>query len=157
MSVTSTVTRVIVPVPVPDCVLPAWKRTFRQGIAPLMSTKALKALWKGLAEYDATLRPGLTVLPLGTDVTAEWPVEAACAIGYCGWKGEGLETVIEVEEFFVRVCFECDELMGEPGSIRYFLNWFDTTHDEEMRIGLMCEINNVLYTREEEKDEPPPF
>ena len=32
--------------------------------------------------------------------------------GLCGWLGEGLSTVGEVEEFFARACFEADERLA---------------------------------------------
>jgi hypothetical protein len=44
-------------------------------------------------------------------------------VGYCAWQGDGLETVAEVEEFFARVCFEADQVLGEPAACRWFLNW----------------------------------
>ena len=71
----------------------------------------------------------------------DWPVEAACALGYCGWQGDGLETVGEVEEFFARACFEADQRLGEPAACRWFLNWFDDTPRDEMRRELLAEVN----------------
>jgi hypothetical protein len=78
---------------------------------------------------------------------ADWPIEAACAIGYAGWHGDGLETVAEVEEFFTRTCFESDQRLGKPGGCRWFLSWYDETPRDEMRRLLLAEVNRVLAER----------
>jgi hypothetical protein len=74
----------------------------------------------------------------------DWPVEAACVLGYCGWQGEGLQSVAQVEEFFARLCFEADQRLGEPAACRWFLNWYDETGREEMRRQLLAEVNRSL-------------
>src|SRR5262249_42196250 len=78
-------------------------------------------------------REGATRPPPPLQCVQDWPVEAACAVGFCGWQGDGLETVAEVEEFFARVCFEIDQRLGEPAACRWFLNWFDETPRDDMR------------------------
>lgn len=105
----------------------SWKIVWRNGLAPLLSDKHLKALEKGLDEDDPNLVQGCTTTPPPLQCVVEWPVEAACALGYCGWKGDELITVSEVEEFFARMCFEIDQKIGEPAGCRWFLNWFDDT------------------------------
>jgi hypothetical protein len=77
----------------------------------------------------------------------EWPVEAACALGYCGWQTEGLATVGQVEEYFARLCSRCDEGLGEPAACRWFLNWYDETPRDEMRGLLLAEVNRTLAER----------
>jgi hypothetical protein len=77
----------------------------------------------------------------------EWNVEGCCGIGYCGWKGEGLQTVGSVDEFFARSCFEADQRLGEPAGCRWFLNWFDDTPREEMRNELLDEVERTLAQR----------
>jgi hypothetical protein len=74
-------------------------------------------------------------------------VERACALGYCGWQGDGLESVGEVEEFFARACFEADQRLGEPAACRWFLNWYDDTPREAMRQQLLGEVNWTLAQR----------
>jgi hypothetical protein len=129
--------------------LEQWRKTWRNGIVPLLSMNALRALKEALQKNDARLVTGCTTLPSPMPATQDWPVEASCALGYCGWQGEGLETVGEVEEFFARMCFECDQKLGEPAGVRWFLNWFDETPREEMRKQLLPEvqlaINALLY------------
>ncbi|HXG12948.1 MAG TPA: hypothetical protein VNK04_24535, partial [Gemmataceae bacterium] len=85
----------------------------------------------------------------------DWPVEAACAVTYCGWHGEGLKTVAEAEEFFARICFEVDQKMGEPAACRWFLNWFDDTPRDEMRRLLLAEVNRTLAQRHGAADAAP--
>lgn len=73
-------------------------------------------------------------------------VEAACAIGYCGWKA-GLQTVGEVNEFFAQMCFGIDQRLGEPGGCRHFLRWFDETPREEVLPALLAEIDLALLAK----------
>ena len=80
----------------------------------------------------------------------DWPVEAACALGFCGWQGDRLDTVGEVEEFFARCCFEADQRLGEAAACRWFLNWFDDTPRDEMRAELLAEIEWALEERNAE-------
>jgi hypothetical protein len=77
----------------------------------------------------------------------DWPVEGACALGFCGWQGDHLTTVGEVEEFFAKCCFEADRRLGEPAACRWFLNWFDDTPRKEMRRELLDEIEHTLAER----------
>ena len=77
----------------------------------------------------------------------DWPVEAACALGFCGWQGDELESVGQVEEFFARACFEADQRLGEPAACRWFLNWFDDTPRDHMRRDLLNEVELALAQR----------
>jgi hypothetical protein len=78
----------------------------------------------------------------------DWPVEAACSLGYCGWQSEGLDTVGQVEEYFARLCWEADCSFGEPAACRFFLNWFDETPRDVMRRQLLAEIERTLAQRQ---------
>src|SRR5438270_567021 len=120
-------------------VMETWRRVWREGIAPQVSELGLEALRAGLVEDDGCLLQGATTLPPPLQSVRDWPVEGACALGYCGWQGEGLETVADVEEYFARLCFEADRLVGEPAAARLFLNWFDDTPRPEMRRLLLAE------------------
>lgn len=125
----------------------SWRKVWREGMAPLLSTPGLEALQRALTTDDARLLQGVTTTPPPLQCVQDWPVEAACALGYCGWQGEGLETVAEVEEFFARMCFEIDQRLGEPAACRWFLNWFDETPRDEMRELLLDEVNRFLAQR----------
>src|SRR5437588_819359 len=125
----------------------SWRKVWREGLAPVLSTTGLDSLRKALLNDDARLLQGATTTPPPLQCVQDWPVEAACGLGYCGWQGEGLETVAEVEEYFARVCFEVDQLLGEPAACRWFLNWFDETPRDQMRDLLLAEVQRTLAQR----------
>ena len=125
----------------------SWRKVWREGVAPLLSTESLEALRSGLVHDDPRLIQGATTTPPPLQCVQDWPVEAACGLGYCGWQGDGLETVAEVEEFFARTCFEIDRNLGEPAGCRWFLNWFDDTPRDEMRRELLNEVLLALAER----------
>jgi hypothetical protein len=125
----------------------SWQKVWRDGLAPLVSTEGLAVLARALASDDPRLLQGATTTPPPLTCVQDWPVEAACAVGYCGWQGDGLETVAEVEEYFARVCFELDQRLGEPAACRWFLNWFDETPRVEMRRLLLGEVQRTLAER----------
>lgn len=124
-----------------------WKTVWRQGVAPLLSEEGLQALLTALEKDDERLLQGATTTPPPLLCVASWPVEAACALGFCGWIGDKLETVMEVEEFFATMCFEIDQRMGEKAACRYWLNWFDDTPRDEMRANLIPEVKRSLELR----------
>jgi hypothetical protein len=126
----------------------SWKKVWREGVAPLLSKEGLEALRRGLINDDLRLVQGATTCPPPLQCVQDWPVEGACALGYCGWLGEGLETIGEVEEFFARMCFEIDQRLGQPAGCRWFLNWFDDTPRDDMRRQLLNEVNRTLACRE---------
>jgi hypothetical protein len=113
----------------------------------VISTSGLEALRDALQSDDTRLTQGSTTTPPPLMCVQDWPVEAACALGYCGWQGDNLETVGEVEEFFAKVCFEADQRLGEPAACRWFLNWFDDTPRNEMREDLLDEVERALVER----------
>lgn len=127
----------------------SWRMVWREGVVPLLSTESLEALRGALIYADAGLVQGVTTAtsPGAWSGQPDWLLEGACALGYCGWKGEGLETAIEVEEFFTRLCCGIDERMGEPAACRWFLHWFDDTPQDEMRRLLLPEVNRALAMR----------
>ncbi len=126
----------------------SWRKVWREGMAPQFSPAGLEALRQALLTDDARLLQGATTTPPPLQCVQDWPVEAACALGFCGWQGEGLETVAEVEEFFARACYETDQRLGEPAACRWFLNWYDETPREEMRRQLLAEVNRMLAQRQ---------
>ncbi len=128
--------------------MPAWQLAWRQGIAPNLSDRALQALKKALEIDDRTLIQGASTQPPPLQAVQDWPVEAACAISFAGWKGESLQTVADVEEFFARVCYEADQALGEPSAARFFINWFDESPRQEMRAELLAEVKLTLAQRE---------
>lgn len=124
-----------------------WRQVWRRGVAPNLLTNELEALGEALAKDDPRLIQNETTSPPPLRSMQNWPVEAACALAFCGWQGDGLETVAEVEEFFARLCFDIDKHMNEAAACRYFLNFFDETPREEMRKSLLEEVELSLRER----------
>ncbi len=126
----------------------AWKKCWREGFAPLLSVSGLEALLDALEADDPRLQQGATTTPPGLMCVQDWPVEAACPIGYSGWVGDGLESVGEVEEYFARMCFAADQRLGEAASCRFLLNWIDETPRDVMRAELAVEVRLALASRD---------
>lgn len=125
----------------------SWRTVWRKAIAPKLPNEALEALANALATDDQTLLQGVTTTPPPLQCVQDWECEGACAIGYCGWIGEGLTTVGEVEEYFARMCFEIDQTLGEPAACRWFLNWFDEAPREEVFSELLKEVELEIQNR----------
>ena len=132
-----------------------WRKVWREGVAPILSTNSLEALRRGLTNDDPRLQQGATTTPPPLQCVQDWPVEGACALGYCGWQGEGLESVAEVEEFFARMCFEIDSRLGEPAGCRWFLNWFDETPRDEVFRLMLAEVLRALAERNHDDERIP--
>jgi hypothetical protein len=124
-----------------------WRMVWRKGLVPVLTTEGLFALREALESDDHRLVQGATTTPPPLMCVQDWPVEAACALGFCGWQGDGLETVGRVEEFFAKCCFEADQRLGEPAACRWFLNWFDDAPRDEMRRELLAEVELTLMSR----------
>lgn len=125
----------------------SWRSVWREGFVPVLSDRSLEALRDALINDDTRLTQGATTTPPPLMCVQDWPVEAACALGFCGWQGDNLETVGEVEKFFARCCFEADQRLGEAAACRWFLNWFDETPRDQMRQELIVEIDLALEAR----------
>lgn len=126
----------------------SWRKVWRDAAAPLLPVAGLEALRAAVLADDPALIQGATTTPPPLMCVQDWPVEAACALTYAGWKGAGLETVGEAEEFFARTCFEIDRRLNEPAGCRWFLNWFDETPRAEVLRELLPEISRELARRE---------
>jgi hypothetical protein len=131
----------------------SWQKVWREGIAPQLSTAGLEALWRALAADDGRLVQGATTSPPPLQCKQQCGIQGACAVGYCAWQGDGLETVGELEAFFAQVCFETDQRLGEPTACRRFLNWFDDTPRNQMRHRLMDEVRQTLVRRRTGKEQ----
>ena len=125
----------------------SWRIVWRDGFVPVLSTVGLMSLRDALRSDDPRLVQGATTTPPPLMCVQDWPVEACCALGYCGWQGDALHTVGEVEEHFAKCCFEADQRLGEPAACRWFLNWFDDTPRDQMRRLLLDEVQRVLAER----------
>jgi hypothetical protein len=124
-----------------------WQSVWRKGLAPRLSTCGLDALRQALLRDDGRLMQGATTSPPPLESLQDAPVEAACALGYCVWQGDGKDTVAEVNMTFEKICAAADEVVGEATACRLFLNWFDDTPRPLMRRQLLREVNRVLVGR----------
>ena len=124
-----------------------WRNVWRKGFVPVLSTAGLVALREARQNDDPRLVQGATTTPPPLLCVQDWPVEACCALGYCGWQGDDLHTVGEVEEHFAKCCFEADERLNEPAGCRHFLNWFDDTPRTDMVRDLLNEVELALTNR----------
>ena len=121
-----------------------WRRVWREGLAPHLTRTGLLALQAALLRDDARLLQGATCYPPRLDLLRERAIEGACALGYCGWQGEGLRHVGQVEAYFGRLCDAADAAFNEAAACRYFLNWYDDTPRAEMRRELLAEVTGLL-------------
>src|SRR5260370_27576661 len=110
-----------------------WQIVWRRGLAPQFTTSGLRSFRQALNDDDSRLLRGATTSPPPLQCVGDWPVEAAGCIGYCGWKGEGLNSVAEGERFYLTASDAADCRLGERGSIRAFVDWFDDTPRDELR------------------------
>ena len=135
------------PTPIATTGLPTerWRIVWREGFVPSLTREQLESLRLALATDDPRLSQGSTTVPPPLMCVADWPVEAACALGYCGWQGGASEhkNVGQVEEQFARLCYECDQRLGQ-GACRWFLNWFDDMPRPEMLRELLAEVTENL-------------
>ncbi len=126
-----------------------WKEVFHRGIAPQLSDAGLEALAVALRDDSPQLLQGATVEPPPLLCVANWKPQAACVVGFCGWHGDGLNTVEEVDRYFSRVCFACDTAMDAGAVCHYFFNFIDELPREDLCRLLLPEVLAVLAARRE--------
>ena len=124
-----------------------WRRVWREGLVPQFSRNGLLALHSALVHDDPRLLQGAVSSPPPLDALRECAVNGTCAISLCGWKGEGLRNVGQVEEYFHRICDAADAAFHESAACRYFLNWYDETPRAQMRRELLAEVKRALRER----------
>lgn len=128
----------------------SWRIVWRDGVSKALPLRGLESLRDALRGDDPRLTQGSTTTPPPLMCVRDWPVEAACALGFCGWQGDGLESVGQVEEFFAKVCFDTDQRLGEPGAVRRFLNWFDDTLRRQVIAELVPEVELAIEKKNAE-------
>ena len=130
--------------------LEKWQDVWRRGFGPTLPLAGLENLRDALMANDERLIQSATTLPQALHCVRDWQCEGACAVSFAGWLAGELDTVGEVEEFFARACFECDQLLGEPAACRFFLNWFDDTPRPIVLKELLVEVEQTLRWRRDE-------
>lgn len=142
----------------------SWRLVWRDVFAKTLPVEGMEALAVALRTDDPRLTQGSTTTPPPLMCVQDWPCEAADVLGYVGAatlggfadeKPSGKQTnpnaatVGEVEEFFARACFDCDQQLKEPAACRWLLNWFDDTPRDEMRRELLAEVELAIANRKE--------
>ena len=125
----------------------AWRSTWRRGIAPLLPKENFSGLLELLKSDSRKLIQGDTTRPPPLQSVSDWPVEAGDLIVCAFWTDENW-TVSEAEEAFARVCFECDQILGECAGCRHFLNWWDNSPRYEVISAMIPEVelcDRLLY------------
>ena len=125
----------------------SWRNIWRNGFAPSLSTTGLVEMRKALKADDDRILQGASTVPLALPPHRGNRPRGACALSYCGWRGEDLRTVGEVENYLADLCAEADERLGEPAACRDFLNWYDDTPRAGMRRDLLAEVERTLRDR----------
>lgn len=124
-----------------------WQKVFRDGFAPNLSTAGLLAVQKAIADDDPRLIQGNTAVPVPSHRTQYMLVKGADLIAFCGWQGDGLETVGDAEGFFANRCYECDVLLADPAGCSRFINQYDNWLRQEMLECMGKEVAFVLGQR----------
>jgi len=119
-------------------------------LAVQLPAAGLEQLRQALIRNDPHLVQHETIFPPPFQVFADEPVECACAVGYCLWKGNGCKTVGELSAAFAQVCQRADDLLGEIAGSRLFFDWFDGVPRSQMRIELLDELNRLLTVHHSE-------
>lgn len=145
-------------------VIEEWRRVWRESFAKILPLKGLEALREALVKDDDRLSQGSTSTSTTTPFMCveSWPVEAACLLGFCGAIENGgfadqtasgnqtnkdAATVGRVEEFFAQMCFDADQMLGEPAACRALLNFYDDTPRERMLAELLPEVERAIAAR----------
>lgn len=127
----------------PESALTVW----RQGFAQVLPVEALQALAVGLRANDPRITQGQTTVPPPLLSLADCQCAGGDAIGFALWQGLDLQTVGEVEQAFARLCYECDQRVGEPASVRWFLNWWDDASRVDAFAVLLSEVDSAIASR----------
>ena len=127
-----------------------WRRVWRDGFLQALSRQGLMTLKEALLHDDRRLLQGAACFPMPTVAGRDREVRGACALGWCGWRGEGLKTIGQVEAYVERLCLDADAALQEPAACRYFLNWYDDTPRAQMRRELLAEVKRALQSQASE-------
>lgn len=125
----------------------SWRLVWRLGMQPSLPTAGLRRLLQFLRNDDKRWVQGATTSPPPLMVVRDWPIEAGDAIAIAAVDDFDC-TVGEAEEAFARVCFECDQRLGEPAACRWQLNWHDDSPRDEVRRELIAEVELELARRD---------
>lgn len=125
-----------------------WRTVLRNGLLPLLSDDAVFAIYFALANDRPDLMQGASTSPPPMLSCADQECQAGCLLSYGPWKALKLRTVGEVEEQFVRLCYDLDMLTGDRTATNTLLKYFDETPRDEMIRTLLPEFRDEVAKRE---------
>jgi hypothetical protein len=134
----------------------SWRRVFRQGILPHVSSKGLEGLQRALERNDARILMGASTNPPALSFNEHEPLEGCCPIGWLLLEGKPPYSlsVGTLDQMFGQLCWKCEQACGLPASIGFFLRWWDEGPRESVRAALLVEVNAALIGRIPEASEP---
>jgi hypothetical protein len=138
--------------------LTTWRRVWRDGIAPQLTTKGLQGLKAALVRNDPRLITGAICYPPPLLCMQHQPVQQCCPLSWALLEGHLPEAVSvgPLEQRFAECCWTACERLGEPGAIRYFLNAVDEWSRDELRQNLLPEVDWAL-TQQDQAPPPEPL
>src|SRR5262249_15256224 len=102
-------------------------------MVPQVSIAGLQGLHAALLRNDVQLTQGSTTYPPSLQCVEREPVASCCPLCWLLLDGRKPHDVSVglLEERFTLACRRADELLGEPGPIRHFLNAVDEWSRDE--------------------------
>jgi hypothetical protein len=136
----------------------AWRRVWRVGLVPQLSTAGLEGLRTALGRDDPRMITGATTQPPPLRCVEQEPLEAACPLCWALLEGKPPTacSVGLMEECFARTCIRAGELCGDPGAVRWFLNQIDEWSRPDLIKNLLPEVLAALIGRQPAPREVPP-
>jgi hypothetical protein len=127
----------------------AWRKIWREGLVPQLSTDGLQGLLDALKRNDSRIITGATTEPPAFSAASNLPIERCDPIIWAMLDGHGPAacTVGLMDEAFARLAIRCSELCGMPRAIGTLLCWIDDQDRETWRTELMREIHLALIGR----------
>jgi hypothetical protein len=128
----------------------AWRKVWREGLVPQLTTLGLEGLKKALGEDRPSLITGSTSYPPPLMCMQDEPVEKCCPLCYALLDGKRPEyvSVGPLEERFAEACWGADQRTGMPGGVKYFLNYIDMEPWAKVRLELLAEVRLALGQRQ---------
>jgi hypothetical protein len=134
----------------------AWRKVWREGVAPQLSTEGLQGLLDALKRDDSRIITGATTEPPAFSAASSLPIERCDPVIFAMLDGHSPAacTVGLMDEAFGRLAIRCSELCGMPRAIGTLLCWLDEQDRETWRIELMRETSLALIGRMPSQETP---
>lgn len=124
-----------------------WKVAFRVGVGPAFTDAELLALRAGLRCRDERIIQGSVCEPYHPATLWPHKCQAACAIGYAGWRGGLILSSDVVDRFHEIIDISNVALSDDCGTLDVFVGWFDSTDREQAMSELLAEVEREVARR----------